>query len=186
MKVYFVRHGQTDFNLKPTALGREKDNGLNGTGLKQAGEARDNLKGKNFDIIFSSPLKRAKQTAEIINEFHNKQINFDNRLEERIIRSDKVINRDEWMQMLNFDNELVNDSERLGDFFIRIYSFLDDISAKYQDETVLVVSHGGVRHAFHAYFNNLPWKGNMCINRTDNAEVVEFERYLPIKSLDEE
>jgi broad specificity phosphatase PhoE len=41
-------------------------------------------------------------------------------------------------------------------------------------KTVLIVSHGGVYSAFHAYFNNLPWEGNMRIGKVGNAEAVVY------------
>ena len=71
MKVKFVRHGQTDLNSPIRKMQGISDYDLNSNGIKQAEETRDKLANEDFDIIISSPHKRAKHTAEIINEKKN-------------------------------------------------------------------------------------------------------------------
>ena len=66
---YFVRHGQTDWNAEHKIMG-SVDIPLNEAGENQAIEMREKLKDKKFDVIFTSPMKRAKKTAEIIGEPH--------------------------------------------------------------------------------------------------------------------
>lgn len=63
--IYIVRHGQTDWNLEGRYQGRT-DIDLNETGIKQAEKIRQELKSVKFDKVFSSPLKRAYKTAQII------------------------------------------------------------------------------------------------------------------------
>lgn len=65
---YFVRHGQTDWNKSRQELCSQDDISLNETGLLQAAEARDILGNRAITKIHSSPLARAQQTADIINE----------------------------------------------------------------------------------------------------------------------
>lgn len=177
MRIYFVRHGQTDFNAGKVYASGDIDHELNEIGIEQAQQARNQLKDTSFDIIISSPLRRAKKTAEIINEYHGQEIQFDERIKERYAGAlSKAPSLDEWNKLFDFDDELiVEGSERASDFFERVYSFLNDLSTRYGDQTILVVSHGGVRHAFHAYFHQLPWKGNLRINRTENGEIIEFD-----------
>lgn len=64
---YFIRHGQMDWNLYHKNTGFA-DPSLNETGRDQAKEAANLLKGYPLDLIISSPLLRAKETAEIIAE----------------------------------------------------------------------------------------------------------------------
>ena len=80
MKLYIVRHGQVPHN----ALGIycEIDEDLNEVGIKQAKELAKKIKNIECDIIISSPLLRARHTAEIINT-KNKNIIIDERLHER-------------------------------------------------------------------------------------------------------
>lgn len=67
MKIYFVRHGQTDYNYQRLIQGRI-DAPLNKTGIKQAKDTGKILKDLNFefDKIVSSPLSRAFETAHLI------------------------------------------------------------------------------------------------------------------------
>lgn len=76
MKIYFVRHGQTEWNLKKRIQGRA-DKPLNEQGKQQAIETRQNLISKDIDLIICSPLLRAVETAEIINKDRNIPILYD-------------------------------------------------------------------------------------------------------------
>ena len=66
MKIYVVRHGQTNWNVKGKIQGKS-DIELNEKGIEQAKELKELIKNYDINLIISSPLKRAKQTAEIIN-----------------------------------------------------------------------------------------------------------------------
>lgn len=65
MKIWLVRHGETDANARKVFQGW-LDLPLNTTGEHQARWVRDTLRGQSFERIYSSPLQRAKATAEII------------------------------------------------------------------------------------------------------------------------
>ena len=69
--LYIFRHGETDLNLQKKIQGSGMDFDLNGTGLKQATELCDKFTNIPLEIIFSSPLKRAIQTAEIVAQHKN-------------------------------------------------------------------------------------------------------------------
>lgn len=64
--LYIFRHGQTDFNLHNIWQGCQCNPELNATGRRQAYELGQRLLPLNLEIIFTSPLKRALQTAEIV------------------------------------------------------------------------------------------------------------------------
>ena len=72
MKIFLVRHGETDWNLKGKIQGNT-DIELNKTGIKQAYELSNKMLEKNykFSKIYSSPQKRALQTAKILSENTN-------------------------------------------------------------------------------------------------------------------
>jgi len=63
--IYIIRHGKTELNIKNVLQGRS-DYPLNDEGILQAKAAAERLKGIHFDHVFSSPLIRALQTAEIV------------------------------------------------------------------------------------------------------------------------
>ena len=63
--IYIIRHGQTELNIKQVLQGRS-NYPLNEKGIAQAREAAERLRSVSFSRVFSSPLIRAVQTAEII------------------------------------------------------------------------------------------------------------------------
>ena len=65
-KIILVRHGETNMNRDNLYHGI-LDPALNGTGIKQAEKAYNIIKDISYDKIFSSPLKRAYETATILN-----------------------------------------------------------------------------------------------------------------------
>ncbi len=95
--IYVVRHGQVPSNVLGIISGCN-DESLTEKGIEQAILVRDELKGINFDAVYSSPVIRAVQTAEII--VPDKKIICDERLAERDPGSllgvpRKMINKDE-------------------------------------------------------------------------------------------
>ena len=60
MKIYVIRHGQTDWNVAGKCQGRT-DIELNETGIEQAKQAKEQLKNYNIDQIICSPLKRTRK-----------------------------------------------------------------------------------------------------------------------------
>ncbi|MBR0114575.1 MAG: histidine phosphatase family protein, partial [Firmicutes bacterium] len=62
--IYIVRHGKTELNRANVLQGRS-DHPLNEEGIKQAEDASERLRSVRFDHVFTSPLIRAVQTAEI-------------------------------------------------------------------------------------------------------------------------
>ena len=83
MKIYVIRHGETDAN-KNGVLQGSSNWPLNEDGVKLAKISGENMKGIKFDACFSSPLDRAMQTAKLILENSNNdiEIQVDNRLAE--------------------------------------------------------------------------------------------------------
>ncbi len=66
-KLYFIRHGETDLNLQQRCQGRQ-DISLNETGREQMRRTAERLAGVRLDVIYSSPLRRAVESAEIVAE----------------------------------------------------------------------------------------------------------------------
>ena len=84
MKIYVIRHGETDAN-KSGVLQGSSNWPLNEFGIQLAEITGTNMKGIKFDACFSSPLDRAKDTAKIVlknsgNE--NVEIQYDDRIKE--------------------------------------------------------------------------------------------------------
>lgn len=81
MKIYFVRHGQSQANLEEREQGAEGP--LSELGRKQASFVAKRFSDVPIDLIVSSPYERAKETAEIINSHLNKELRFSELLRER-------------------------------------------------------------------------------------------------------
>lgn len=64
--LYFVRHGETEYNRKRIMQGGGIDMPLNETGREQAHILADRLDDVPFDVVYSSPMQRARETAEIL------------------------------------------------------------------------------------------------------------------------
>jgi broad specificity phosphatase PhoE len=168
MKLYFARHGQTDENVN-MAGNPADDVSLNQLGVQQAKKLAVELKDIKFDAIISSPLNRARQTAELVNADHQLPVQLDTAWRERDLEA--YLTLDVWNDTFDFDkNVQLGDSESLADFFKRVYTALDNLEQDYEDKTVLIVSHGGVQSCLYAYANKSPLEGNMRINPMKNCE----------------
>lgn len=98
-KIYFIRHGETNYNKLKISQGSEIDSILNETGIFQSkltGKYLNNFRQKNkpFDCIISSNLKRAYQTANIIAD----EINY----KDEIIKLD-ILNEIGWGKLSGLD-----------------------------------------------------------------------------------
>ena len=173
MKVYIVRHGEVLHNALKIYNNENED--LNDNGVKQAEMLKSKIKDLEFDIIISSPLIRAKHTAEIIN-LKNKDILIDNRLEERNPgdlsgQPLEVTNREEYW---NYYTKIqYGTSENIQDFFRRIYEFLDELKQK-DYESILIVAHSGVSKAFSGYFEGIQ-DGKFLNRGLKNCEIKMYE-----------
>lgn len=175
MEVYAVRHGQTDWNAVQRVQGRT-DIPLNETGREQARSVAASLP-DDIGIILSSPLKRALETAEIINERYGAEIAVDDRLMERdfgayegVLVSDIDINNlRRWT-----DNAPTEGGESIRDVAKRVFEYLDEIGEKYRDENVLIVTHGHVLRAVYWYYNGLPQGGGEAENVIEIENCVVF------------
>lgn len=139
MKIIFVRHGQTNLN-NPRRMQGISNVGLNKEGIKQAEEIRKVIENQNIDFIIVSPLKRALETANIINKNMNKKTIIDERLTEMNYGAleGELYCKEYWN--MEYDYKSINE-ENILDFQKRIYNFIEDIKAKYRDNNVLIVAH---------------------------------------------
>ncbi len=74
IQVILVRHGETDWNKSLRVQGSGSDTQLNETGREQARELALRLKPKRIKVIYSSPLQRARDTAQVIARHHQLEV----------------------------------------------------------------------------------------------------------------
>lgn len=175
MKLYVVRHGQTNEN-NHTIMQGNMDTELNEKGVEQAKSLIDKISSLNIDLIVSSPLKRAYHTASIISN-GNIEIICDDRLKSRnhgefqgMKRLD--INLDEYWNIKI--NKQYEKAESVMDLYNRIDSLLKDIKDKYQDKTVLIVTHSGICRILYYYFNGIPDDGNLTAYESTTCSFEEY------------
>lgn len=147
--VYFVRHGQSDDNVAPVF--QSPDSPLSKEGNQQADFIAKRVSEVAFDVIISSPLRRTRQTAEIISEVTKKKVAFSELFVERIKPSsingkpytDKVANKAwrAWEDSLVTSGHKVEDGENYDEITIRADKALDYL-LKRPEKTLLVVAHG--------------------------------------------
>jgi broad specificity phosphatase PhoE len=144
MKLYIVRHGETDANTQGIVQGW-LDTELNDKGVSQAIEAARNFS-KPIDAIYASDLKRATRTAQEFRN-HHKDIPYfeDERLRERNFGDATGTHRIEhdWEQFWAIeDRATIPNAEIINDFTARVANFLDELKTK-QYNAVLIVGHSG-------------------------------------------
>ena len=177
MNIYFVRHGQTDWNIQNRLQG-SSDIPLNSTGIEQAHILADKLRSTHFDYIISSPLNRALNTANIINQNRNIPLTIDDSLVERGFGCLEGIKGDEYDKNLFWDyakDYHYKDVESIQDFFKRIHTYLDTLIKTYPEKTLLLVSHNGVHIATNCYFNGFPKDGKLLNISLDNCSFMEYD-----------
>ena len=171
--IYIVRHGQTDWNVEGRYQGR-KDIELNEVGINQAKQLKEKLSNIKFDIVFSSPLKRAYKTAQIITDH---PIIVDDRLIERSNGDLEGKLKSETINAVDFTDE--NDNrmgiETLSNFRSRISDFFNFLDKNYRGRNVLVVTHAGVSIYARCYFEGEPKDGNYNKYKLKNCEVLIYD-----------
>lgn len=178
MKLYVIRHGQTDCN-KENKYNCRYDEDINEVGVQQAKEASSKVKELDIDLIICSPLKRTKHTMELVN-VNNIPVTYDDRLMER--EGGKltltVIDDDYFCKEFYnyYSTKYIEGLETLPELFKRVHSFLDEIKEKYKDKNILLVTHGAVSRAIQFYFEEMPADGMLVkISGQKNCEIKEYE-----------
>ncbi len=158
MKLIFVRHGQTEWNAKRLLQG-STDIPLNAAGFAQAESLRQTLADTVIDCAVTSPLLRARQTADVICGNRKIPITADPRIAERNFGCFEGVffDRERFNQWwIPGFNETTDGIEPLDTFCARVNSLLDYLAEQFADKTVLLVSHGGVSIAVQRYFCGAP------------------------------
>ena len=158
MKIYLIRHGQTDLNKEHRVQGR-KGLPLNEEGKRQAQSLAEKLAGVEFDEIFSSPQERAVQTAEIVT---GKAPKTDERINVYDLGSADGLLVSEVKTVLNGlipDPNVYSGVEKMADFLDRIADFVVDLMIRFKDKPdakVLVCGHKCTTGAITAYIEGTP------------------------------
>jgi len=149
MNWYFVRHGEIESNVKKIYAGWSEEE-LTPRGSRQAREAAKKLASFEIDKIYTSPLKRTVQTAEIIGDFLNKRTIVEENFQELRLGIWEGLNEeevgrkfpDEWETWNTRPAELILDGrETLYGLLDRVLSGIRKIRLNENSSTVLVITH---------------------------------------------
>ncbi len=175
MKLYVVRHCATEYNEKKLYCGR-RDIPLSERGRAEAKLLAEKLQNCPFDKVISSPLLRARETAEEIVRGRAIPVYTDERLIERdfgelegtnFYREDALVYRDEFAcRCRGGESDL--------DVAARVYAFLGELKKKRGEGAVLLVTHGIVSRVIRTYFCNMTDE-EFHAYLLHNGDIAEYE-----------
>ena len=168
MQLYLIRHGETDYN-KSRRIQGQCDIELNDYGRELARITAQGLKDVPFDMAFTSPLKRARETAEIIIGSRQIPMIEDARIQEISFGAYEGLCCEESnynipdKEFLNFFADTPNyhvppEGESFEQVIERTGKFLRELVKKdeYTDKTILISTHGCALKAMLANINHTP------------------------------
>ena len=187
--IYIVRHGQTEWNL----LGKTRGHGnsdLTPKGIEQAELLADSMTKYPIDYIYSSDLGRAYQTAEIIGNKLNIEVEKTEALREmnfgtwegRIIKD--IIEEDpELYKMWRNEPHLakIPQGETLSQIKERTDAFIKEINEKYDGKHIVLVTHSLCARIMLLSFLDSDVKNIYRINQANTAlNIIELRDYGPV------
>lgn len=188
MNLIFIRHGQTDWNVQGKIQG-SYDSELNDVGMKQAMELGEKLikLNYNFSKIYTSPQKRALNTAKILSESSN--------VEYVVIEDLKEINMGKWEGLSwgeveeNYPAEYKEwkanrrytpppNGESYEDMLQRVLKSLHKVINE-NSKDVVIVTHSAVIMCLQCYITDAPFN-EMLKFKTTNADITKIDSNLLI------
>jgi len=165
--VYLVRHGATANNLErpPRLQGCRSDLPLSDEGRQQAEAAAALLADVSLDAVYASPLKRARQTAEVISARHGKAVKIVEGLAECDVglwegRTWVDIQRDEPRAYRLFMTEPETHGyaggENMTQLLVRVHAALDELLPRNAGQSICIVAHNVVNRALIGNLLGLP------------------------------
>jgi broad specificity phosphatase PhoE len=140
MKIYLIRHGETDWNLQGRFQGRE-DIALNENGVGQAKRCAAALSKEQFEAVVTSPLSRAKRTGEIIAEhFGVKQFIIEEGITERDFSKVSGMTPREREEFYASGEK--DDKEPWDKLSERMFDSLNRFAEHFPNDNIIMVSHG--------------------------------------------
>jgi probable phosphoglycerate mutase len=179
--IVLIRHGETDWNRESRFQGHA-DTHLNEAGRAQAGALAHELTGERFAAVYSSPLKRSAETAEIIASSLGLEVQLDKALMEVDVGSWSGLTRSEievrfpegYARWLEYGHGW-DDGETYDELGLRVVDGLREIGASHSDEQILAITHGGPIRSVLAAAEGVPFgKARRSIAVLENCATVRI------------
>jgi uncharacterized phosphatase len=180
MKLVVVRHGETDHNLMGILMGH-KDIGLSKKGIEQSSILAERLKAVEFNIIYCSDLKRCKETLREIARYHKDiPVVFSTDLRERNMGVFEGAPRERLHEaFISFQGNPLDfkpeGGESVNELSRRAKKFLDLLQTNHKNESVLVITHGGIMRCLDSLLTQRPLLDLFNNQRFYNTAVCEYE-----------
>ena len=148
--IIFLRHGQAKNNIERILTGRTPGVPLTEKGIDQAEKAAKFLEHMNISAIYSSPIERAKHTAEIVGKHNSLDVTIDDRLIELDMGKFTGVPYDDiftshgnvFMKFYNGELEIAhNGVETFSEVKKRVLGIVDHVIENHPDENVVLVTH---------------------------------------------
>lgn len=187
--LYFIRHGETSSNKKRIRQGVQIDDYLDTQGVLQIEKIAKFIAYLNLDVLFTSYLHRAEETAALLNKSLKEpvQILHDFRLRERDFGRLTGKPQEEWDKELPNNRELEKlqqydyrpfGGENVEDVRQRVISAVLDIIENYDHQNVGIIGHNGIIRLMLFHFPEMPriYRGDGDSNKDiANADIYEWQ-----------
>ena len=161
VRLYLVRHAESTWNAEGRVQG-QADPPLSEQGLAQAARLAERFRGEPIDALYSSPLERARQTADRIAEATALVTRIDDRLKEHdvglftgLVWREIVEQFPEFSQAWMERAMDMPGGEKQAAFHMRATGVMQDIVARHPGGRIVVVSHGGILGRYLAHLLGL-------------------------------
>lgn len=178
MNIYVMRHGTTVWNEIGRIQGR-LSNRLSKDGIKLVEKTANEIKKIKFDVIYSSPVMRTMQTANIANRNLGLKIIKDERLTE--INQGKFAGRfkssltehERYLRKIRDKNSGIESCE---DAFLRVKDFVNELKTKNEYENILIITHEYPATCIEYFLTNknIDFKDFVYTRNFKNAEIRKY------------
>ena len=160
MEIIVIRHGETEENAKHILMGHRQGI-LSKKGREQAGRLALKLKNRKIDAIFSSDLRRARDTTSAIAKYHKVPVFYTKELREQNYGVFQGRPLKELLDAQHSSRERgpayrPKGGESLADVKRRVKSFMDGLGNDYEDKTILISAHAGIAWSLFSIYGNVP------------------------------
>lgn len=171
MNLYVIRHGQT--NMGKNKIIATEEEPLNSNGIKQAVNIEKELRKLNIDLVYCSPIERAKHTLKLLNLDKSIPVIIEERIKERDMGIYENVSFDDldWESFWGYNSDLkYNEMESMKSVYKRVSVFLDELKLKQPNKNILLVTHGGIARAIYWYFNGI----DNSIFECENCKIYKY------------
>lgn len=195
LRIYVARHGQTDWNLEGRLQGWT-DTPLNATGRQQAAELARRLAGVRFETVYSSALRRSRETAEVarggapltslpglnerrLGKFEGQRLSFSTT--GGTAPTQAATTQDpltlEYLRRTQDPDDSLEGGESLNQFYGRVNATAAELRGKHASGTILIVGHGVTnRMILRALLGLTADQANGIQQANDELYLIELDR----------